>query len=88
MTFSAVMSENFTFHVEFQARTHEIAFPAVSEILCVLHISKIKDIRMTFIFLYISKFYILSTFTRQRLMTFPVISEISCVVHISNVKDM
>ena len=43
---------NFTFHVQFQAMTHEI--PVVSEILCVLHISKIKDMKLL---LYISCTY-------------------------------
>ena len=43
-------------HVQFQARTHEISctFPAISEISCVLHISKIKDTTFTVHFLFIS----------------------------------
>ena len=89
---------SFIFHVQFQARTHEIscAFPAVSEISCVLHISKIKDI---WHLLYISYTYpavsgilhfmhIYKTRTHEISCTFPVISEISRVGYISIVKDM
>ena len=85
-------------YVQSQARTHEISctFSAVSEISCVLHISKIKDI---WHLLYISYTYpvvseilhfmhIYKTRTHDISCTFPVISEISCVGYISIVKDM
>ena len=71
MTFPAHFQWCQIFHTscKIPSRTHEISctFPAVSEISCVLHISKIKDI---WHLLYIS-------------YTYPAVSEILHFMHIS-----